>query len=77
MVRELARDGRAILLISSETPVLLAACDRLVVMSDGRMVKDIARRELDPARTQGDERELRYAERELLIAVQTGAAMAA
>jgi ribose transport system ATP-binding protein len=79
LVRELARTGRAILLISSETPVLLAACDRIVVMSEGRIVKDIARHELDPASDAGaDEGErLRHAERELLLAIQTGAAMAA
>ena len=60
-------------------PVLLAACDRIVVMSEGRIVKTIARRELDPAPDAGaDEGErLRYAERELLMAIQTGAAMAA
>jgi ribose transport system ATP-binding protein len=79
LVRELARAGRAILIISSEMPVLLAACDRIVVMSEGRIVKDIARHELDPASDAGaDEGErLRYAERELLMAIQTGAAMAA
>jgi len=79
LVRELARAGRAILLISSETPVLLAACDRIVVMSEGRIVKDIARHQLDPVSDAGaDEGErLRYAERELLMAIQTGAAMAA
>ena len=79
LVRELARAGRAILLISSETPVLLAACDRIVVMSEGRIVKDIARHELDPAAGAGaDEGErLRHAERELLLAIQAGAEMAA
>jgi ribose transport system ATP-binding protein len=78
LVRELARAGRAILLISSETPVLLAACDRIVVMSEGRIVKEIARRELDPLSASADEGErLRYAERQLLMAIQTGAAMAA
>ncbi|HZZ60629.1 MAG TPA: sugar ABC transporter ATP-binding protein [Roseiarcus sp.] len=79
LVRQLARAGRAILLISSEMPVLLAACDRIVVMSEGRIVKNIARHELDPAPDAGaDEGErLRYAERELLMAIQTGAAMAA
>jgi ribose transport system ATP-binding protein len=79
LVRELARAGRAILIISSEMPVLLAACDRIVVMSEGRIVKDIARDELDPASDAGaDEGErLLYAERELLMAIQTGAAMAA
>jgi ribose transport system ATP-binding protein len=79
LVRELARAGRAILLISSESPVLLAACDRIVVMSEGTVVKDIARHELDPASDTGaDEGEkLHHAERELLMAIQTGAALAA
>ena len=79
LVRELARAGRAILLISSEMPVLLAACDRIVVMSEGRIVKDIARHELDPDSDAGaDEGErLRHAERELLMAIQTGAPLAA
>jgi ribose transport system ATP-binding protein len=79
LVRELARSGRAILLISSETPVLLAACDRIVVMSEGRIVKEIARHELDPASdADADEGErLRHAEHELLLAIHTGAAMAA
>ena len=79
LIRELARAGCAILLISSETPVLLAACDRIVVMSEGRIVKEIARHELDPASdAEADEGErLRHAEHELLMAIHTGAAMAA
>jgi ABC-type sugar transport system ATPase subunit len=51
LVRELARAGRAVLLISSEMPVLLAACDRIVVMSEGRIVRDIARMNSIPLRT--------------------------
>ena len=68
LVRQLAREKRAILLISSEMSVLLAACDRIVVMSDGRIVKEIERRELDPAHVLvSDEAErLLYAERRLL-----------
>jgi ribose transport system ATP-binding protein len=77
LIRKLAATGRAILLISSEIPVLLAACDRFVVMSDGRLVKQIGRRELDPAAGEAsDEGErLRHAERQLLTAVQTGTTM--
>ena len=48
LVRELARKGRAILLISSEMSVLLAACDRIVVLSDGSIVRILPRRQLDP-----------------------------
>ena len=36
LVRELARSGKAILMISSELSELLTACDRIVVMSEGR-----------------------------------------
>ena len=52
LIRELARSGRAILLISSEMSVLLAACDRIAVMSDGRIVREIPRRQLDPPSTE-------------------------
>jgi len=43
MIGELAASGRAILLISSELPELLALCDRILVMSEGRLTADIAR----------------------------------
>ncbi|MEP7239416.1 MAG: sugar ABC transporter ATP-binding protein [Devosia sp.] len=45
MIGELAASGRAILLISSELPELLALCDRVLVMSEGRITADIARAE--------------------------------
>jgi ribose transport system ATP-binding protein len=79
LIRQLARNGCAILLISSEMPVLLASCDRIVVMSDGHIVSDIPRRQLDSTSSKvSDEGErLRYAERQLLRAIQTGATMTA
>lgn len=43
MIGELAEDGRAILLISSELPELLSLCDRILVMSEGEMTADIPR----------------------------------
>ena len=43
MIGELAESGRAILLISSELPELLALCDRILVMSEGRLTADIPR----------------------------------
>ena len=43
MIGELAADGRAILLISSELPELLALCDRVLVMSEGRLTANLAR----------------------------------
>jgi len=43
MIGQLAADGRAILLISSEMPELLALCDRILVMSEGHLTADIPR----------------------------------
>lgn len=43
MIGHLAEAGRAILLISSELPELLSLCDRVLVMSEGRLTADIAR----------------------------------
>ena len=45
MIGELAASGRAILLISSELPELLALCDRVLVMSEGRITADIPRKD--------------------------------
>ncbi|WP_421758679.1 sugar ABC transporter ATP-binding protein [Devosia sp.] len=45
MIGQLAADGRAILLISSELPELLALCDRVLVMSEGRLTADLSRTE--------------------------------
>lgn len=45
MIGELAAGGRAILLISSELPELLALCDRVLVMSEGRLTANLARAE--------------------------------
>jgi len=44
-IGELAAAGRAILLISSELPELLVLCDRVLVMSEGRLTADIPRAE--------------------------------
>ena len=45
MIGELAASGCAILLISSELPELLALCDRVLVMSEGRLTADLPRSE--------------------------------
>ena len=42
LIRNLAKSGKAILVLSSELQELLAACDRILVMSEGRIVRDIA-----------------------------------
>ena len=46
MLAELANEGHAILLISSEMPELLGLCDRLVVMRGGRIAATLDRDEL-------------------------------
>ena len=45
MIGDLAAQGRAILLISSELPELLALSDRILVMSEGRLTAEIPRAE--------------------------------
>lgn len=45
MIGQLAADGRAILLISSEMTELLALCDRVLVMSEGHLTADLPRAE--------------------------------
>ena len=44
-IGDLAAQGRAILLISSELPELLALCDRVLVMSEGRLTANLSRSE--------------------------------
>ncbi|MBA3326316.1 MAG: sugar ABC transporter ATP-binding protein [Rhodobacteraceae bacterium] len=45
MIGALAAGGRAILLISSELPELLALCDRVLVMAEGRLTAEFSRAE--------------------------------
>lgn len=40
LLRDLAAEGKAILFVSSELPELLAICDRLIVMSAGRIAAE-------------------------------------
>lgn len=41
LVRRLARDGAAVLMISSDLPELLGMSDRIVVLRDGRIVGEL------------------------------------
>jgi ribose transport system ATP-binding protein len=72
LVRELARAGKAIVMISSELSEMLSACDRIVVLSDGRVTDDIARVDLDDAGAAGEDPVMRLqaAERKLQIVIQ-------
>ena len=41
LIHELARQGKAIVIISSELPEVLGVCDRILVMRDGRVTGEI------------------------------------
>jgi putative multiple sugar transport system ATP-binding protein len=45
IMKELAEQGRGILMISSEMPELLGMCDRIYVMNEGRIVGELTRDE--------------------------------
>ncbi|MCC3359183.1 sugar ABC transporter ATP-binding protein [Bacillus sp. REN16] len=47
IIRELADNGKAILVISSELPELLAVSDRVLIMHEGRILKEMKRKEID------------------------------
>jgi ribose transport system ATP-binding protein len=41
LMRELAREGKAILMISSELPEVIGMSDRIVVLHDGRIAGEL------------------------------------
>jgi ABC-type sugar transport system ATPase subunit len=45
LIRKLAAQGRAIVMTSSELPELLAVCDRIIVLCEGRLTAEIPRAE--------------------------------
>jgi ribose transport system ATP-binding protein len=55
IIRAMAETGKAILVVSSELPELLALSDRVVVMHDGEIKKELKRREIT------SEEDLQYA----------------
>lgn len=55
IIREMAANGKAILVVSSELPELLALSDRVLVMHDGRIKREMKRKEIQ------SEEELQYA----------------
>ena len=72
LVRELAASGKAIIMISSELSELLTACDRILVMAEGRVHEDMPREAFDdPAVPIGDlAHRLQAAEQRLQIEIQ-------
>ncbi len=47
LVGELAQEGTSFLLVSSEMPELLAVCDRIYVLCDGRLTGEFERDSFD------------------------------
>ncbi len=47
LIDELAKEGIGVILISSELPEILALSDRILVISKGRITKELKREEAD------------------------------
>ena len=45
LVRQLADEGKSVIIVSSEFEELMAACDRIIVMRDGHVVAERAAHE--------------------------------
>jgi len=72
LVRNLAREGKAIVMISSELSELLTACDRIIVMEGGRIFSDRPCADYnDPSDPDSDPgRQLQAAEKRLQTEIQ-------
>jgi ribose transport system ATP-binding protein len=46
MVRQIADDGKAVIIISSELPELLSVSDRILVLRDGEVARDLSRADI-------------------------------
>ncbi|OZA16434.1 MAG: ABC transporter ATP-binding protein, partial [Rhodobacterales bacterium 17-64-5] len=53
IMKDLAEQGRAIVMISSEMPELLGMCDRIYVMNEGRIVGELTRVEASQEKIMG------------------------
>lgn len=73
LLRKLAADGRAVVVISSELPELLAAADRVVIMHEGRLVRSVSRPSLNPDSPADEAVTLEHAERKLNNLIQEAA----
>lgn len=47
LIGELAKEGKGILMVSSELPELMGICDRIIVVREGRLVGEVERDEFD------------------------------
>jgi ribose transport system ATP-binding protein len=70
LVRDLAQAGKGVIVISSELSELLTACDRILVMADGRAHQMLDRADLNDPSESDPEHALQAAERRLQIEIQ-------
>ena len=72
LVRDLAASGKAIIMISSELSELLTACDRILVIADGRVHADLPREAFDDPAVPADDlaHRLQAAEQKLQTEIQ-------
>jgi len=70
LVRDLARAGKGVIVISSELSELLTACDRILVVADGRAHQMLDRADLDDPVETDPQHALQAAERRLQIEIQ-------
>ncbi|MCD1267014.1 sugar ABC transporter ATP-binding protein [Shinella sumterensis] len=77
LVRELAAAGKGIIMISSELSELLTACDRILVMTEGRVHQDLPREALEDPSVPADDlaHRLQAAEQRLQIEIQKALAL--
>lgn len=47
LMQDIAREGRAIVIVSSELPELIGMCDRIYVMNQGTLTGELDRSEFD------------------------------
>ena len=57
IMKELAEQGRSIVMISSEMPELLGMCDRIYVMNEGRIVGEVLGAEASQEKDHGHDPE--------------------
>ena len=69
LVREMARADKAVLLISSEPSELIAASDRILLMANGRIVREVAINELFSQDSKPEER-MQQARQRLQVLIQ-------
>jgi ribose transport system ATP-binding protein len=50
LLRRLSANGKALLLVSSELPELMLLCDRILILSRGRLVGEVSRHDFDEER---------------------------